>query len=300
MKMRDYFRLPVIISSLPNTLTNGTTADASQVMANFNQIVSQVNANAVAAGTVALLAAANTFTQVQSGVAATGAANFPIVSQVRDMVFNTLTSTLGTNTVTARIAALALSGYASGQVFTFVPSQTNTGPMTLNVNGAGAASITRFGTNVTGGSVVANVPVMVRYEAPVFALVGPQMAAGQIVNTLTSSVALANTGQYFTGPSVAQGTTGIWFASGTVTVADSAGDAVYFAKLWDGTTVIASSAVYQNGANSLATISLSGFISGPVGNIRMSVRDTSSASGSIFFNATGESKDSTLTATRLA
>lgn len=35
-----------IIGNLPNNLTNGTTADASQVMADFNFIVNQVNANA--------------------------------------------------------------------------------------------------------------------------------------------------------------------------------------------------------------------------------------------------------------
>lgn len=34
-----------IISALPFSLTNGTTADATQVMANFNQIVNNVNAN---------------------------------------------------------------------------------------------------------------------------------------------------------------------------------------------------------------------------------------------------------------
>lgn len=39
-----------IITSLPVILQNGTTADASQVMANFNAIVNAVNANAAAAG----------------------------------------------------------------------------------------------------------------------------------------------------------------------------------------------------------------------------------------------------------
>lgn len=37
--------MTAIISPLPNDLANGTVADASQVMANFNQIVSQVNSN---------------------------------------------------------------------------------------------------------------------------------------------------------------------------------------------------------------------------------------------------------------
>lgn len=39
-----------IISALPFTLTNGTTADATQVMANFNQIVNNVNANGAHSG----------------------------------------------------------------------------------------------------------------------------------------------------------------------------------------------------------------------------------------------------------
>ena len=39
-----------IISALPYTLTNGTVADATQVMANFNQILNNVNANAQMGG----------------------------------------------------------------------------------------------------------------------------------------------------------------------------------------------------------------------------------------------------------
>jgi len=39
-----------IISALPNTFTNGTTADATAVNANFAQIVANVNANAAASG----------------------------------------------------------------------------------------------------------------------------------------------------------------------------------------------------------------------------------------------------------
>jgi microcystin-dependent protein len=40
-----------IIASLPYNLTNGTTADATQVMSNFNTIVTDVNENAATAGT---------------------------------------------------------------------------------------------------------------------------------------------------------------------------------------------------------------------------------------------------------
>ena len=46
-----------IIGALPYTLTNGTTADANAVQANFTYIVSQVNANVQAAIAAAVLAA---------------------------------------------------------------------------------------------------------------------------------------------------------------------------------------------------------------------------------------------------
>jgi len=41
--------MTALIGSLPYTLTNGTTADANAVQANFAYIVSQVNANVQAA-----------------------------------------------------------------------------------------------------------------------------------------------------------------------------------------------------------------------------------------------------------
>ena len=155
-----------IISALPNTISNGQPADAVPLMADLNHIVNQVNANAQEAGLAALLAAANTFTLVQSGVAATSAANFPIASQVQDFVFNTLTSTLGTNTVTARTTPLALSAYTGGQIFSFLPAQVNSGAVTLNINGVGAAPVMWMGTALRGGELSSTVPALVRYQSP--------------------------------------------------------------------------------------------------------------------------------------
>src|ERR1700758_5483968 len=42
-----------IIGTLPNTISNGQAVDATPVMADFNFIVNQVNANAVQVGTLA-------------------------------------------------------------------------------------------------------------------------------------------------------------------------------------------------------------------------------------------------------
>jgi hypothetical protein len=126
------------------------------------------------------------------------------------------------------------------------------------------------------------------------------ISASPIANSITADVNLSNTGNYFTGPSVSQGTAGTWFASGTVCVLDSAGVAGMFVKLWDGTTIIDSAASFTTGANDTLSISVSGFIASPAGGLRIDVRDETSTNGKIKFNISGLSADSTLTAFRIA
>ncbi len=122
----------------------------------------------------------------------------------------------------------------------------------------------------------------------------------KITNSLSGNVALNNTGSYFTGPTIAQGTSGTWLVFGTVTLTDTAGAANFRAKLWDGTTVISSSFVHTDAANNTRTLSLSGYIVSPAGDIRISIQDETSTSGVIAFNTSGNSKDSTITAIRIA
>lgn len=123
----------------------------------------------------------------------------------------------------------------------------------------------------------------------------------QITNSLSGDVLMNNTANYFDGPSVAQGATGTWFASGTVTATEGAvAGAGVFCKLWDGTTVISSGAMYVQGPNSdVGSIALSGRLATPVGNLRISCRSPGSITGNILFNQTGNSRDSTLTAFRI-
>lgn len=137
--------------------------------------------------------------------------------------------------------------------------------------------------------------------APAFrALVPSDLSMTPITNSLSGDVALNNTANYFDGPSVAQGTTGTWFASGTVTLTDTTGVSNLQAKLWDGTTVIASGFTQNVQASGNVIIALSGYLAAPAGNIRISVKDSTNATGKIVFNATGNSKDSTITAIRIA
>ena len=127
----------------------------------------------------------------------------------------------------------------------------------------------------------------------------PLKGISSMTSSLGADVNLTTTTIYFDGPSIAQGTSGTWFVSGTVTVNDPGGEFQGYAKLWDGTTVMASAAI-ECGAGSQKgdCFSLSGVITSPAGNIRISVRGLTTANGIIKFNQSGNSKDSTITGIR--
>lgn len=121
---------------------------------------------------------------------------------------------------------------------------------------------------------------------------------GGLTNSLGADVALNNGAAYFDGPSVAQGSAGTWFASGTVTITSPGGSSV-LAKLHDGTTVFASAShPMLNAAGGSLAIALSGLAPSPAGNLRISVI-AGNVGAKIVFNFTGNSKDSTITAIRV-
>lgn len=126
------------------------------------------------------------------------------------------------------------------------------------------------------------------------------LGVSSLSNSIGADVATNSAGTYFDGPSVAQGTTGTWFVSGTVTVIDTGASRNFNCKLWDGTTVIASAAVSTAGANFADTVTLSGCLASPAGNLRISVSEAVGSLGKILFNSSGNSKDSTITAYRIA
>ena len=67
---------------------NGTTADATQVMADLNYIVTRVNNNAAPnnglPGNAALLSQANVFTAVQTGIDGNALTAFPTIQQIQN------------------------------------------------------------------------------------------------------------------------------------------------------------------------------------------------------------------------
>ncbi len=120
----------------------------------------------------------------------------------------------------------------------------------------------------------------------------------KLTNALSGDIALNDITKYFDGPGVAQGSSGVWFVSGSVTC-DDVGASVFYVKLWDGTNLIASGTSTTAGNLYTTCISLAGYISNPSGNIRLSVKAVSSITAKIVFNYTGNSKDSTITAIQI-
>lgn len=381
-----------IINALPNTLTNGTTADATQVMANFNQIVSNANANAAHSGANSDITSLSSLATPLSG------------AQGGTLLFIGGTST---NTANAQVVATTTPNsftLTTGNRVAFLAGFTNTGATTLNVASTGATNVFRRTSGgavaLTGGEIVLGQEYTAAFDGTQYELLDPapgqfinaqsgttyalvggdngrlvtltnagaiavslaqasnagsfptgwwteltclsssvgsvtitpttstingaatllvnpgdsvkifsdgtnyQISRGtpvvtSIANTLSGDVTLNNIGTFFDGPSVAQGTVGTWFASGTVTLIDTAGSAQFQVKLWDGTTVIASAQAISSAINVVVPVSVSGVLASPAANIRISVKDISSTSGLIKFNASGSSKDSTVTALRI-
>lgn len=92
-------------------------------------------------------------------------------NDVDTVVYGTLSSVTGTNTVTAS-GPQGLSAYALGQIFRFIPAADNTGAVTLNISSLGAKNVYMGGAACVGGELQSGVPCMVMYDGTQFNLIG--------------------------------------------------------------------------------------------------------------------------------
>lgn len=126
-------------------------------------------------------------------------------------------------------------------------------------------------------------------------------SSAPIKSSLSANVSLSSTNTYFDGPSIAQGSVGTWVVFGNITVVDtnSGLNGLFNCKLWDGTTVIDSSPIRTFAGGGVGAIHLSGSLASPAGNLKISCSNPQDTTGSILFNSSGNSKDSTITAYRI-
>lgn len=91
-------------------------------------------------------------------------------AQVQDGGPLLIGSVLGTNTITGSLTP-AITAYASGQRYAFVPANTNTGATTININSAGAKNVFWNGAACVGGELRANVPAELIYDGTQFHII---------------------------------------------------------------------------------------------------------------------------------
>ena len=106
-------------------------------------------------------------TNLAAGTVASDAAR---LDQVQGGAATFITVT-GTDTLTGTVSP-ALSAYATGNQFSFLVANTNTGAVTINVDGIGTKAITRTGTTaLVAGDMVAGQAVEIIYDGTRFQLV---------------------------------------------------------------------------------------------------------------------------------
>ena len=150
-----------IINALPFNLQNGTTADATQVMADFNEIVNDVNNNAAHNG-------------VNTDITALSALVTPITpAQGGSNIFYGA----GGGTANAQTAAsLTPSGFTltAGWSIYWIPSVSNTGALQLNANSTGLTTVkvqTSGGLQACiGGEVISGQLAKATYDGTQFVL----------------------------------------------------------------------------------------------------------------------------------
>jgi hypothetical protein len=132
-------------------------------------------------------------TGLGAGTATTDAVR---LGQLQNFGINTLITVAGTDTITGTVSP-SLTAYTAGQIFSFVVGTTNTGAVTLNIDGLGAKAVTRTGAIalVAGGMVTGQV-ALVEYDGTRFQLLDPNAFTDMLISgaltyggvTLTNAV----------------------------------------------------------------------------------------------------------------
>ena len=132
-------------------------------------------------------------TGLGAGTVATDAVR---LGQLQNFSTGTLITVAGTDTITGTVSP-SLTAYTAGQIFSFVVGTTNTGAVTLNIDGLGAKAVTRTGAIalVAGGMVTGQV-ALVEYDGTRFQLLDPNAFTDLLVSgaltyggvTLTNAV----------------------------------------------------------------------------------------------------------------
>lgn len=173
------YSLPAGNPVVPSTVISSTWANTT--LSDLGTAITQSIANDGQTTPVANLPMA-TFRHTNVGNAVVRT-DYAAAGQVQDSSLQWLTSIAGTDTITASITP-SPAAYTAGQTFRFVAAATNTGAVTLNVNGLGAKAITKDGTAaLTAGELRSGAVMEVVYDGTQFQTAGTSL--GRLLNIQT-------------------------------------------------------------------------------------------------------------------
>tara|TARA_R110000868_G_scaffold66695_8_gene198539 strand:+ start:4526 stop:5719 length:1194 start_codon:yes stop_codon:yes gene_type:complete len=155
----------------------------------------------------------------------------------------TIATVTGTDTLVGSLAP-ALTAYATGNLFSFVAVNTNTGATTININSLGAKNITKLGTTaLAAGDIVSGQVHLIEYDGTRFQLINP---AASFVSTIsfgsTGLTPSTATGGAVSVAGILVGTnggTGVNNGSSTITIAGNVTHAGAFTQSFTATATTA-------------------------------------------------------------
>lgn len=152
-----------------NPVITGTTISSTWANNTLSDIASALTGSIASDGQTVITANLGMSGYAHTGVgSATARTMYSTAGQVQDSTLTYLTTITGTDTLTA-VAPVLLSAYATGQVFHFLATGTNTGAVTININGIGAKSIkTQEGADLSAGDLTAGLAVQIIYDGTNF------------------------------------------------------------------------------------------------------------------------------------
>lgn len=170
--------------SLPagNPVTTGTVISSTWANGTLTDIATALTQSIASTGVTTPTANLPMGTYRHTGVGnATVKAAYASVTDVQNGSLVTLGAVAGTDTITAT-APFTLSAYAAGQGFQFVAAGSNTGAVTINIDGLGAKNITKAGTSALGvGDITINQVVEIVYDGTQFQMTNARPPAGVVV-----------------------------------------------------------------------------------------------------------------------